>query len=229
MQEDDNGIVWMTVKQFATVAKVSTQAVYKRLATDFQPYCKEMNGRKYINSDALVFFGVDNCLQLVATEVGNDCQLVATKVGNGCQPVATEVGNGCQPVATVEAAAIDVLQEMISEKETTIGELKTELMQLRDELKKSEQYHRERDVLQAQLDCERAKSAAEIRAVSAERDRLIETVRGLTAAIQADAAARALNAKESQSALETVVDNQSEDKPTAKRGWLQKIFKRKKS
>lgn len=217
MQEDDNGIVWMTVKQFATVAKVSTQAVYKRLATDFQPYCKEMNGRKYINSDALRFFGVDNCLQPVATGVGN-----------GCQPVATEVDNGCQPVATVEAAAIDVLQEMLSAKETTITELKTELIQLREEIKKSEQYHRERDVLQAQLDCEREKSAAEIRAVSAERDRLIETVRGLTSAIQADAAARALTAKESQSALETVVDNQSEDEPPEKRGWLQKIFKRKK-
>lgn len=56
----------MTIKQFALAAGVSTQRIYQRLAKDLQSYCKEINGSKYIDSEALALFEKsDTCKGLV--------------------------------------------------------------------------------------------------------------------------------------------------------------------
>ena len=132
-----------------------------------------------------------------------------------------------QPAATAETVAIEALQSTITAKDMMITELKDELVQLREQLKRCEQYRHEKEILQAKFDGEQAKASAELRAVIAERDRLTETVRGLTAAIQADAAARALTARESQSAIEADGEHQSMDAPSVRRGLFARIFRRK--
>ena len=112
MIERDHESVWLTVKQFAVAANVSTQAIYKRLATEsttLQPYCKRINGRKYINSAALSVFGVVNQLQPNATKVAPHLQPLATEVATQLQPNATEVATSCnqlQPNATEVATQL---------------------------------------------------------------------------------------------------------------------------
>ena len=67
---------FLTVKEFADVAGVSSQRIYKListksngLATDIQQYCKSIKGRKYIHSDALKLFNNDS---IVVNEIQPD-------------------------------------------------------------------------------------------------------------------------------------------------------------
>lgn len=50
---------FLTVKQFAAAAGVTTQRIYQALANSLQSYCKVENGRKYIDSAALQVFAAD--------------------------------------------------------------------------------------------------------------------------------------------------------------------------
>lgn len=50
---------YLTVKQFAAAAGVTTQRIYQALANSLQSYCKVENGRKYIDSAALQVFAAD--------------------------------------------------------------------------------------------------------------------------------------------------------------------------
>lgn len=49
---------YISISEFAKMAGVSKQAVYKRLDTDCQPWLKVDNGKKLINTKALKFFNV---------------------------------------------------------------------------------------------------------------------------------------------------------------------------
>ena len=44
---------WLSIKDFAKIANVSKQSVYKRLSTSLNPYLKVENGIKYLNIKAL--------------------------------------------------------------------------------------------------------------------------------------------------------------------------------
>lgn len=55
-QEKSTDSKYLSVKDFARHAGVSTQWVYKRLANELQPYCKIINGVKYINVEGLRLF-----------------------------------------------------------------------------------------------------------------------------------------------------------------------------
>ena len=44
---------WLSIKDFAKIANVSKQSVYKRLSTSLNPYLKVENGVKYLNIKAL--------------------------------------------------------------------------------------------------------------------------------------------------------------------------------
>lgn len=44
---------YLTIKDFAKAANVSTQRIYQRLAKDLQEYCKTENGKKYLSSEGL--------------------------------------------------------------------------------------------------------------------------------------------------------------------------------
>lgn len=51
---------YMTIKDFAKAANVSTQRIYQRLAKDLQPFCKTENGKKYLSSEGLKLFGKED-------------------------------------------------------------------------------------------------------------------------------------------------------------------------
>lgn len=62
---------YLTVKQFAEAANVSTQRIYQRLAKDLQPFCKTENGKKYLSSEALKLFGKED-LQSTCQDLATD-------------------------------------------------------------------------------------------------------------------------------------------------------------
>ena len=51
---------YLTIKDFAKAANVSTQRIYQRLAKDLQEYCKIENGKKYLSSEGLKLFGKED-------------------------------------------------------------------------------------------------------------------------------------------------------------------------
>lgn len=51
---------YLTIKDFAKAANVSTQRIYQRLAKDLQEYCKTENGKKYLSSEGLKLFGKED-------------------------------------------------------------------------------------------------------------------------------------------------------------------------
>ena len=56
---------YLTVKEFASKANVSVQAIYQRLDRDLKPYLKMFKGKKYISSEGLRFFIEDDSLHIL--------------------------------------------------------------------------------------------------------------------------------------------------------------------
>lgn len=115
---------YLTVKEFAEQAKVSTQSVYKRMATSLQPYVVEVDNQKMLQKQALV-------------------NLYDIGVGNGCKPIQDEVTNDCQPynaekeqyekqirqlMDKVHELEIEVIQKdaLVKEKDFRITDLKAQ-------------------------------------------------------------------------------------------------------
>lgn len=106
---------WYTVKEFAAEKQISTQAVYKQLATSLQPYCKKENGRTFIHSDALT-------LQPLQPEFATD----ATKLQTSCKPAA-------------EAAALDALRDLIDRQAAELEQIRAQLDAAQEDLTEARQ------------------------------------------------------------------------------------------
>lgn len=115
---------YLTIKEFAEQAKVSTQSVYKRMATSLQPYVVEVDNQKKLNKQALT-------------------DLYDIEVGNGCKPMQEEVTNVCNPcneekeqyeeqirqlMDKVHELEIEVIQKdaLVKEKDFRITDLKAQ-------------------------------------------------------------------------------------------------------
>lgn len=59
---------YITIKEFATRAGVSPQAIYQRLDKDLKKYLKVIEGKKMLNSEGLTVFGINE----VDKDVDND-------------------------------------------------------------------------------------------------------------------------------------------------------------
>lgn len=68
---------YLTVKQFAKRAGVSTQRVYQLLTKSLQSYCKTENGTKYIYIEGLKIFDKED-LQEVANDLPSNLQGLAS-------------------------------------------------------------------------------------------------------------------------------------------------------
>ena len=68
---------YLTVKQFAKRAGVSTQRVYQLLTKSLQSYCKTENGMKYIYIEGLKIFDKED-LQEVANDLPSNLQGLAS-------------------------------------------------------------------------------------------------------------------------------------------------------
>ena len=97
---------YLTVKEFAEQAKVSTQSVYKRMATSLQPYIVEVDNQKMLNKQALT-------------------DLYDIEVGNGCKPIQEEVTNDCNPCNEEKEQYEEQIRELIDK----VHELEVELVQ----------------------------------------------------------------------------------------------------
>ena len=122
---------FLTVKEFADVAGVSSQRIYKListksngLATDIQQYCKSIKGRKYIHSDALKLFNSDS---IVVNEI---------------QPDSTAELNDKNSLLQFEVdvlkAETKALREQIADRDKTIERLEEDKAKLNERLDKAE-------------------------------------------------------------------------------------------
>ena len=67
---------YLTVKQFADQAGVSTQRIYQLLTKSLQPFCKYESGVKYISIEGLKLFNKEDS-QEVTKDLPSDLQGLA--------------------------------------------------------------------------------------------------------------------------------------------------------
>ena len=103
---------WMTIPEFAKVAGVSTQAIYKRLTTSLLKYTKVVNGKKQVNSDALRLF--ENAR--LTTIVDNESEGLTTIVDNVDNELSTENTKIREQVAEIEKALAVAMAERDAER-----------------------------------------------------------------------------------------------------------------
>lgn len=122
---------FLTVKEFADVAGVSSQRIYKListksngLATDIQQYCKSIKGRKYIHSDALKLFNNDS---IVVNEIQPDS---TAELNDKNSLLQSEVD--------VLKAETKALREQIADRDKTIERLEEDKAKLNERLDKAE-------------------------------------------------------------------------------------------
>lgn len=63
---------YLTIKAFADLAGVSSQAIYQRLDKDLKKYLKVINGKKMLNSEGLTAFGINGIDKDVDKGVDNE-------------------------------------------------------------------------------------------------------------------------------------------------------------
>lgn len=113
---------YLTVKEFAEQAKVSTQSVYKRMTTSLQPYIVEVDNQKMLQRQALA--------DLYNIEVGNSCKPIQEEVTNDCKPCNEEKEQYeeqiRQLIDKVHELEVELIQKdaLVKEKESRIIDLK---------------------------------------------------------------------------------------------------------
>lgn len=116
---------YLTVKEFAEIANVSTQSVYKRLATSLQPYVKEVANQKVLNIQALQ--------DVYGIEVGNSCKPKRQEVVNGCQPKNEEKAYHEEQIKSL-TDRVHELEIRLGEKESLIKEKDAHILDLRSQV-----------------------------------------------------------------------------------------------
>lgn len=116
---------YLTVKEFAEIANVSTQSVYKRLATSLQPYVKEVANQKVLNIQALQ--------DVYGIEVGNSCKPKRQEVVNGCQPKNEEKAYHEKRIGEL-TGRVHELEVRLGEKESFIKEKDSHIEDLRSQV-----------------------------------------------------------------------------------------------
>lgn len=182
----------LTVSQFAQKAGISRQRVYKLLTSKLSTYCQRVDSQIMLDSSALSLFDVNG--------VDNETVNMLSSVDN-------ETVNGLTTPTAAETAALDTLREIVNEQ-------REQLVRLRSAL--DEEQARRSDAEQRA-----AAAEAQAQAIGAENARLSETVRGLTDAVRAHAAAIA--AKEVQKQIET----DAESAEPKKSGFFKRFFRKK--
>lgn len=212
---------WLTFREFATAAGVSTQALYKQVAKRLQPYIKEENGSKYIDKAALELFGVDNRLQ------------------SGCKQVDNELTTGCNPESEAEKAALDTLREITTEQGRQLDELRNQVDGLREKLHEAEQAAAvaaaERDAALQRAAAAESRERMQAEQITAHLAALDSAQKQQQALTDALTAAQALHAGTIQKQLETSADasggqigadGEPDDSIQKRRGIFARLFRK---
>ncbi len=117
---------FLTVKEFATAANVSTQRIYQLLAKDLQSYCKEENGRKYIHIEALQRFDIE--------DLQSACKVFTKSLPSNLQ----EENSKLQSELDVLKAENNSLRDKIADRDKTIERLEQDKAKLNERLDKAE-------------------------------------------------------------------------------------------
>ena len=104
---------YLTVKEFASKANVSVQAIYQRLDRDLKPYLKMFKGKKYIYSEGLRFFVKDD-LTTIQQELNKED---LTRFSESTNNPEIELLNG----------ALTAFKEQLEVKDKQISELQAAL------------------------------------------------------------------------------------------------------
>ena len=202
---------WLTVSQFARLAGVSPQTIYKQLSTRLSTHSKQENGSKYINSDALQLFGVST-----------DSAGVDNSKQPGCQP-------GCQPDSAPE---MEQMQQELDRIRAQLAQITADRDAAREQRDKAEiraaaadAESKRADAAEAQLSVKDQQISAKDQQIQQQSDRIADLTAALRAAqdqnkelTTALTAAQALNAGTMQmlmekAAPEPVTASQREDVP----------------
>ena len=114
---------YLTVKQFAERAGVSTQRIYQLLTKSLQEFCKTENGTKYISIEGLRVFDKEP-MQEVAKDLQSDLQEVATP--------ETELLK--ETIETLRQQ-LTVKDEQLAAKDKQIGDLTSALVSAQEQHK----------------------------------------------------------------------------------------------
>ena len=141
---------YLTVKEFATRAGISTQRIYKlyatgcatdcnevrnNLATTLQQYFKVENKQKYISIEALKLFNqsdIDTECNGVRNELHNDLMQGAQPIAQLSKEQGTQEG---APVPEPLQAAIEALTEQLKEKDKQLQAAQEQQKELTEALK----------------------------------------------------------------------------------------------
>lgn len=125
---------YLTVKQFAEQAGVSTQRIYQLLTKSLQPFCKIENGNKYLSVEGLKVFNKEG-LQEVTNELQSDLQGLAKDLPSGLQEVAK--GENELLKETIEALKqqLTVKDEQLAAKDKQLGDLTAALLSAQEQHK----------------------------------------------------------------------------------------------
>lgn len=120
-QEKSTDSKYLSVKDFARHAGVSTQWVYKRLANELQPYCKIINGVKYINVEGLRLFDMHEQRVDIANGFQSGEQELVQHFATTLQSVAKDLINSFQPNTDALQDTLTTLTTQLATKDAQIA------------------------------------------------------------------------------------------------------------
>lgn len=114
---------YLTVKQFADQAGVSTQRIYQLLTKSLQPFCKSENGVKYLSIEGLKLFNKET-LQGLAKDLPSDLQGLAKSENE------------------LLKETIEALRQQLTVKDEQLAAKDKQLIDLTAALKSSQEQHK---------------------------------------------------------------------------------------
>lgn len=142
----DNINHYLTINEFAKLANVSRQAVYKRVDKDLTTYCKVIDNKKMLSKEALQLF------------VSTDCKGSVNEFTKNCQSVEQPINNGLQSTLDTLNSTIELLKdhlenqyEQLKSKDKQISDLQEQIKTLSQLLQQSNELNKNNQVLLAQI------------------------------------------------------------------------------
>ena len=198
-------VEYITVRQYATAANISAQAVYQRLDKDLKPFVKLIKGRKMLSIEVLHLLGVSDA-PITCQEQPNE---VDKQLASGEN---TEIERLQQEIQDLKQQLLDKqerIKELELDKKLTTAATNRQISALEGRVELLKQQN---DILNTRLD--KAEN---------ERERLENNISDLTTALTAAQALHGMDKKQAQ--LELNAEDQGEPEP--KRSLFARLFRKR--
>ena len=143
---------YISIKEFAERAGVSTQAIYQRLAKDLQSYCKEIKGKKCLDTAALELFEIE--------PLPNAYQEIAKDLPSAYQAENSDLQNNLAETIAALREQLAAKDQQIAAKDQQIERLTTALLNEQQSAQQAHALHA--GTMQAGLIETRTATAAEV-------------------------------------------------------------------